>query len=106
SGVSGLFRRIWRQRRIEPVLRAIASRHEGSDACPVTLLPELSCVELTDVMEWFRQHDIYSERIRLELAESLFRAGGREHSCRNRADIEDGLARIHSEFSERSGPAW
>jgi hypothetical protein len=98
-------RRVWIKRRVA----ADFGSFKSTPACFVAELDELRCVGVSDVVEWFRRHDIYdSDKTRFETADRLFRtSNGTSTRCRNMSEIEPELCRIHAEFVNRERSlAW
>jgi hypothetical protein len=67
--------------------------------CPSRMLKELSCIERHHVKQWFDQHDLFDEAVRLTKCDELFR----DSACRHMAEIQEALRQSHQEFINQRG---
>lgn len=88
-------------RRIEDDLREVASKSMMN--CSSILLSELTSIEPRQVKDWFSMHNIYTEKIRYDLINKMFRTeSGRIAGSKCMADIEHELEGIFDEVQKET----
>lgn len=84
-------------------LKGLARPHKNSS--PVMVLPELSPVYETDVLEWFAHNELFSQDVRLDQARRIFTdRSGRRTPLRKMSEVETELKRIVNSILQSLDP--